>query len=311
MRFKKQYILFPLLLLIFLVLLQRTLDTLYKRKSEDKISLIMKHDRDAEIMIFGSSVANAQFSPIEIEQGTGLSVYNMGWDGVFFTQYNGLIKEYLRYQNQCKCIVIACDFDNLGKNELITRPDLFYAYLDNKYVYESLHDIQPQQIALARYLPGYKFTLLKWTYYRHLLYSSRDKNRYRGYIARHKPWEVIDSTTKITGRFDPTVYKKLQQTLSLITQKGIKIILVIPPVYKTGYKLITNAEEIKSYYHALQKGNVFYIDYTTDTICLNRNHFYNFGHMNGDGASVFSKKFAGDLRKILDSAAATPPSGAQ
>lgn len=294
-----------------MMLLQWVLDTLYKRKSEDKISLVMKHAPDAEVMVFGSSVANAQFSPLEIEQGSGRSTYNMGWDGVFFTQYNGLIKEYLSYQQKCKCIVIACDFDNLGKNELITRPDLFYAYLDNKYVYESLHDIQPHPVMLARYLPGYKFTLLKWPYYSHLLFSSHDKNRYLGYIPRHTPWEVTDSSTKITARFNKNVYNKLKATLNIINNQGIKIVLVIPPVYHTGYKLITNAEEIKNYYRALQKDNIFFIDYTTDTICLNRDHFYNFSHMNGDGASVFSKKFAGDLRKILDSATANPYPAAQ
>ena len=271
----------------------------------------MKHARDSEVMIFGSSVANAQFSPLEIEQGTGRSTYNMGWDGVFFTQYNCLIKEYLSYQKNCKCIIIACDFDNLGKKELITRPDLFYAYLDNKYVYESLHDIQPRPVMLARYLPGYKFTLLKWPYYSHLLFSSRDKERYLGYIPRHTPWEVTDSSTKITARFNKSVYNKLKATLNAINDQGIKIVLVIPPVYRTGYKLITNAEKIKSYYRALQKDNIFFIDYTTDTICLNRNHFYNFGHMNGDGASVFSTKFAIDLRKILDSTATTPTPAAQ
>lgn len=301
MRFKMQYIFFPLLLIVSLVALQRTLDSLYKRKSEDKISLVMKHSRDANIMIFGSSVANAQFSPLEIEQCTGLSAYNMGWDGVFFTQYNGIIKEYLTYQKECKVIVIACDFDNLGKNELITRPDLFYAYLNNNFVYESLHDIQPALIERARYIPGYKFTLLKWPYYSHLLYSSHDKKRYLGYIHRQLPWEVKDSTTRVTARFNAEVYEKLKVTVGLIKQQGIKIVLVIPPVYKTGYKLITNAEEIKAYYRKLQTPGIYFLDYTSDTICLNRDNFYNFSHMNANGASVFSEKFAADLVHILDS----------
>ena len=101
-----------------------------------------------------------QFDPAIIKNVTGLTSYNMGWPGMFFIQYEGLLNEYMDYEKKCKCIVIACDFDNLGRNKLITRPDLFWAYIWNNNVYSSLNNIDYKETFHARYLPGYKLTLL-------------------------------------------------------------------------------------------------------------------------------------------------------
>ena len=296
----KNYIIFFFVLLLLVYGLRVIIDYEYRKHNFDKISLLMKHEIDDNVMIFGSSVAHVHFDPAIIKEQTGLSAYNMGWDGVFFVQYNGLIKEYLSYEKKCKFIVLACDFDNLGKNDLMTRPDLFYAYLSNPNIYTSLHDIEPAKIEKAYYLPGYKFTLLTKFFYGHLLsHKSADTNK--GYEPGREKWAALDTFKSYNAIFEEPIYKNLKTTIDEITQKGIKVVMVMTPVYKDGYKLILNADKIKSYYQKLTNSNVYFMDDTQDSLTGNKEYFHNNTHMNNIGATIFSNMFASRLKKIMDS----------
>jgi hypothetical protein len=73
-------VLFFVLLLFILSGIKLPLDkTLQKRSrssQEDKIQLIMDHKVDAQIAIFGSSVALVQFNPSVIEKAAARTCYN-------------------------------------------------------------------------------------------------------------------------------------------------------------------------------------------------------------------------------------------
>lgn len=292
-----------LLFLLFLGLLictvQYSIDYCYRKRVSNKFTRLLTHATDANIMIFGSSVAYHQFDPRPISQVTGKSVYNMGWPGMFFIQYNGLIKEYLTYGHACSTIVITCDFDNLGRNNLITRPDLFYAYLGNGNLYQSLHELEPTKIMLAKYVPGYKLTLLNKPFYTDLMLASHPADTLSGYEPLDMPWEQTRDGKPFNTRYDETVFLELKATIAAILAKGIRVILVIPPVYREGYQMIQNAPMIKSKYQSLVRDSVFFLDYTSDTLCGNKGYFRNFTHLNTRGATLFSYTFAHDLEKII------------
>lgn len=294
----KPTLLFLLLLLILIYGIQYAIDALYRQRVDNKFIKILKHQTDAEVMIFGSSVAYHQFDPQIITHITGHSAYNMGFPGMFFEQYDGLIQEYLSYQKQCKVIVIACDFDNLGKNEYVTRPDLFYAYINNRNVYSSLYKIEPRKAFMARYVPGYKLTLLNRAFYNDILIARPYKNNSMGFEPLTTAWEVT-KRDPFNSRYEEQVFARFKETINEITQKGIKVVLVIPPVQQDGYKLILNAETIKSKYRSLVSKHVHFLDYTGDSICRSKDYFRNFTHLNANGATKFSHTFAQDLLKII------------
>lgn len=291
-------LLFLLTLLVIVCAIQWSIDYCYKKRVSNKFTKVFRHEIDEDVMIFGSSVAFHQFDPKIIKDVTGLSAYNMGFPGMFFAQYNGLMKEYLEYRKQCKAIVIACDFDNLGKNELATRPDLFYAYVNYDNVYRSLYEMEPHKAFCARYLPGYKLTLLNKAFYTDMLIGRRYPDGYNGFEALDSKWEVT-KREHFNSRYDESVFLKLKETTGEINRKGIKVIFVIPPVYEEGYKLILNAENIKSKYRSLVGKDIYYLDYTNDTLCRSANYFRNFTHLNSRGATAFSNTFAHDLSKII------------
>ena len=293
-----KYVFFLLILLGILYGLEFAIELLYQRRATDKVAKLMKHSIDSDIMIFGSSVAYHNFDTKVIASNTRLSTFNMGWDGVFFVQYRGLISEYLSYEKESKCIVMACDYDNLGKNELITRPDLFYAFLSDYNIYECLHDIEPDEMLKARYIPGYKLSLFNKNFYNSILFSTK-KDTLNGFDPMDYKWDIKDAKP-LHGRFDSTIYCNLGKSINAIRRKGIKVAIVMTPVQADGYKLIENPQEIKDKYKALTGDGIFFFDYSTDSSFVNdKSFFYNYSHLNTAGAAAFSEKFAADLQKKL------------
>ncbi len=294
----QQIALFSFILVCLIYGVQWAVESAFRHRVKHKFTRIFNSEVNPEIMIFGSSVAYHQFDPELIKVNSTDKAYNMGWDGVFFVQYSALIKQYLTYQTNCKVLVMACDFDNLGKNELITRPDLMLAYLNNPFVYHSLHEIEPGNMLKARYVPGYKLTLLNKAFYKDIAFAGKNEDKLSGYDPIDIPWDVTDSVKPFTARYNDTIFNELRAVVDEVAAKGIKVVIVMTPVYEEGYKLITNAEEIKDKYRSLVKKNVYYFDYTVDSICRSKEYFHNYSHLNKTGATLFSNNFASRLKTL-------------
>ncbi len=290
--------LFSIILVCLIYGVQWAVESAFRHRVKHKFTKIFNSEVNPEIMIFGSSVAYHQFDPELIKVNPSDNVYNMGWDGVFFVQYRALIKQFLTYQTNCKVLVMACDFDNLGKNELITRPDLMLAYLNNQFVYNALREIEPANMLKARFVPGYKLTLLNKAFYKDIFFAGHNEDKRKGYDPVDIAWDATDSVKPFMARYNDTIFAELKQTIDEITAKGIKVVIVMTPVYREGYKLISNAEEIKNKYRSLVKKNVYYFDYTTDSICSSKEYFHNYSHLNKTGATLFSNNFAAKLRAL-------------
>ncbi len=267
----------------------------------DKYAQVLNHRLDPDIMIFGPSTVLRHFSPPIIKEVTGLTSWNMGYDGMFFLEYNALIKEFLTYSQHCKYLIIGCN-PYLGKDWIIMRPDFFYSFLGEQNVYSSLHNIDPQPMFLAKYLPGYKLTLLNRSYYWSMAYPPRKPDSLCGYEPITDTGHKFDDFIKpFNEPCDEFVLSELRQTVDKAVQKGMKVILVMPPIYYKGYKLILNAELIKSKYRSMAKDNVYFLDYSTDSISRSVENFQNYSHLNMTGATKFSYTFAHDFLRIINS----------
>jgi hypothetical protein len=295
-------VVFSVILCCLIYLIQFGIDTYYKKTIKNKFTRLLNHEIDADIMIFGSSIAYHQMDPEIIRNVTGMPTYNMGLDGLYFVQYNALMKEYLSYTKKNKYFVLACDFSNLGKNDLITRPDLFWAHINNKHIYESLREIEPGKAAKALYIPGYKFTLLNKSFYNSFLFPTNETG-HDGYEQpkENDAWKATPDTLKpYQARYDEHIYNMLKETIGEIVKKGKKVVLVMTPVYDEGYQAILNADYIKSKYKELSGNNVFYLDYTQDTLSRRKANFVDYSHLGTKPAEIFSQMLATDLKRIID-----------
>ena len=137
------------------------------------------------------------------------------------------------------------------------------------------------------------------SFYTDIVLAKRYKDTSSGFEPLNGKWEITHPRKPFTSRYDEGVLARFITTVNEIRDKGIKVVLVIPPVYEEGYKMILSAENIKSKYRALVGKNVYFLDYTNDTLCRSTNYFRNFTHLNTSGAVAFSHTFAQDLSKIL------------
>ncbi len=294
----KYSLLFLLILVGILLGLQHTLDYLYKKRASDKYALVLNHKLDPDIMIFGPSSTLRHFNPNIIKDITGYSSYNMGYDGMFFMQFNSLIKEHLTYEKNCKYVVIGCN-TFMGKDWIILTPSSFLAYLDEDNVYNSLEEIEPKKIFLAKYLPGYKLTLLNKAYYMSIIYNAHKPDP----LCGHEP--ILDTshnfetiTVPFRQPIDDYVFSTFKSTVDAITAKGIKVVLVMSPIYEKGFNLIINRDTILAKYRSLVNKDVSFLDYTKDTICRHPEYFNTNSHLGKAGSEIFSKTFSNDLLKL-------------
>ncbi len=276
-----------------------------------KLNYVMRHKIDPEIMVFGSSVAFVHFDDTLISQITGKETFNFGLDGNPFLQYEGLAKEYLSYTQKCKYAVFAFVFQGTSDEIGLYEPNIYYPYLYNKNIYESLSYIEPEKMFKMRYLPGYALTVFDKDFYFNVGYGYsllfrkiKEPTRIRGYFPRMDT--LFDGSALVNVKDSSLIFPVSNNTVSRIKNmlkayedKGITTILVVPPVKKGMLQKIKNLEECKKVFKSMQSANHYYLDYSDHTLSLEQKYFYNYTHLNKDGAAIFSQVFAEDMKQII------------
>ena len=287
------------LTIILLVSLTNILDHIYKRNANHKYSKILNHIIDPNVMIFGSSVAYVHFNSNLIQSKSGRSVFNAGIDGTFYQQYNGVMNEFLSYTKECETIVLALTYNSFEKRNLITRHDQYLAYLNNPNIKRSLRSIDWTKVFFSNYLPGYKLTLMNRNYYRVVfkkLFSSKIKpDSLNGYKPVNQYWEPkSDYIAKLSCVVDERIIKTFNNFLLESGNKGIRVIIILPPIYIEGKKFIEGFDKLQNLLSEMDSsyGHVDYYDYSDSTLCINKSLFYNYSHLNSSGADIFSSSIS-------------------
>lgn len=297
----KQILIFSIACCVVLIGLQYGIDMVYKKRVKHKINALLNHQIDEPIMVFGSSVAAMQFDPTIIEQHTGLKCYNMGMHGTHFTQYNGLINEYLKYTKKAKLIILVCDIRNFAVDTFLMRPDFYYAHLGKSTVYDALYKVEPYKMFCARFLPGYKLTLCDKKFYKSIVFNAATPQLKNGYEPGKGTWQILtnkDVNTKLYVH--KPFYDNFLATIAHIQAKGIKVMMIFPPINKEGYAMLQEINLIKEHYQ--QAATIYkipYLDYTQDSLCAYRSMFVNYTHLNIAGANIFNNKIGPQIAQYM------------
>jgi len=302
----KKVSVFVIITLAIICILQYGIDYVYKKRSTDKYALLFRHEIDPELMIFGSSTAIKHYNPRVIKKLTGLSYYNMGYDGLFYMQNIPLVKEYLTYVKNCKYMVISCS-PYLGKDWGIMAADFFYPYMTDGPVYKYYHQIEPAKVFKARYVPGYKLTLLNKAFYWRIVHQPKaDTNL--GFEGINEINQVFDTIPPYMQIYDEDMLQQIKSLTREVSAKGIKVFLVMSPYYVEADKYMLNMKYILSRYKSIEdtsKG-IYFMDYTTDTLALHKKYFFSHTHLNAEGNEIFSNTFSHDMMALINKTQPTP-----
>lgn len=282
------------------------------QKSKDKYYIVWSDlifgRINSKVLIYGTSRARAHVNSKILEDSLHVSTYNLGIDGFTFNM------EYCRHQlvieNNTKplCIVQTLDYHTLGEVEDLYQYEQFYPYFDNQIILKTIKQYNgfnwfDYHLPLVRYYGRTKEIFLAANI---LLRPSHNKgNRYKGFYNYNQSWTgEFEKTKESQGHLHQKISKKalmlFENYLTDMKRRNIKVIFVYTPEYIEGQEFISNRTEIMSIYKRIsRKYQIPFLDYSSDSICLNKTYFYNAEHLNLKGSNLFSKKLASDLKKYM------------
>lgn len=260
-----------------------------------------------EMLIYGSSRAWVHIDPEVLQDSLHMSVYNLGIDGYNFDM-SLLRHEIVMRRTPPKFIVYALDGSTLFKRKDLYNQAQFLPYLTD--------------VSLERKIAGYKgynfwdarLPFVKLIGHNHLLFkwalgefddTSRG-DRYRGFRGQDIQWtkdvdELLRRQQQWTQPLDTASVRNFELFLRDCQVRNIRVILTYPPEHKLGQQFVANRESIIRIYSSLASTyDIPFLDYSSDTLCMNKKYFYNSQHLNALGAKIYSRKLASSLKCILD-----------
>jgi len=267
---------------------------------------------NADILIYGSSRAWVDISPKILEDSLHLKSYNLGMDGHnFWLQYLRHL-EYLKYNNAPKHIILAVDFNSLQKRDNLYLYEQFLPYmLWNKNTkeftktYEGFNNFD-YDIPLIRYAGN--SSIVKNAITIGIENKKDTPYRTKGYRGIKKTWskDLENAKSKMKNykiQIDTASVTLFDKFLQECKSNNIKVSLIYTPEHIEGQKFIENKNKIIDIYkNYAKKHELIYLDYSEDSICLDKSYFYNATHLNKTGSELFSKKLANDLlsQQLID-----------
>ena len=275
-----------------------------------KINLVMQHQIDTELMIFGSSVAEVGFDTKVLEQDLNLSAYNMAIDGTPISGSEFLTNEFLDYTQNCKTIVIGMAFFSLGDLNLMNAPERYLAHKTNPHVKDNFKKISPSLYNKLYHVPFYSFIVANHTYYKNAFIGAKnslknialDNDPLKGFVPHYSDYE--DTRESLKNLEAISISKTTMETYTAIIEKikakGITPVLVITPMYIQGQQSFSNYNEYLTAVESLsEQTHTTFFDFSTHAIVNDENYFYNNGHLNASGALKFTEAVSDSLKIVI------------
>lgn len=261
---------------------------------------------DCDLAIYGSSRAWVQIDPKIMKDTLNLISYNFGIDGHNFWLQYLRHSEFLKNNSAPKSILIAVDVFSLDKRPDLYNKEQFLPYLFWKkeiqnytISYEGLNFVD-YYLPLTRYFGVIDiFNLITLNYLK-----STENYRVAGFRAMDSEWnddfQIAKSKMEsYKAKIDPASKKLFERFIHECDSLDIQLILAYTPEYIDGQNFISNRSEIvEMFSNYARENDLIFLDYSSDSICLDKSNFYNSTHLNRRGATKFTKKLARDLKNL-------------
>lgn len=312
--FLKRCFFLSILLYIFLWILQWFADygLRYGGGNDENLwPLLSAGMLDSDISILGSSRALKQYDPRIFENKLNLKTYNLGVNGAGYGLQLIKIKEYLNKNTSPKVIVLNVDLSSLYRNKQLINKEQYFPY------YYSINNIKILSRTDKNVLSEVLIPMLKYRGYQDkfyegfsYLFSNKKKDNrgyYRGYQSVDKFWEGelkvkkgdLRNITEAQILNGLTDFEKILEQIDLVNSK---LVLVWSPEYE-GLRVFSkdDMDKLKLLYQekANSNPNIYFLDFTEDELNYNIENFFDFNHLNKNGATLFSHMVADSLKVIL------------
>jgi len=274
---------------------------------------LYENNINAEIILLGSSRTYVMMNPIIFDSILNMNTYNFGQDGATIHLQKAIFNDVITYNNSSlKLIIQNIDLTTLLPNKENYSKQRFYTHLDKKNLYTNLYNFDAS-FWKYKYIPLYKFSSSLSMFGRGLLLAfdipiKENYTKIKGYRPSNENWNNDFEDYKKNLNTGKVVYdqdlledgfKILEEFIEETSKKGIQYIIVFAPMYIEMNNMQIQNEMLKKRLeeYALKYKHVYFYDYSNLPMNSDKGYFYNSYHLNTNGANIFSKRFANDLKQ--------------
>lgn len=254
---------------------------------------------NSEILIIGSSRAEAHFNAEFIENHTGKTTYNIGESGADWNLIQFRLEKYLKYNSNPKYLIINVDaamFKKWVTDYKVRIHSLPYILYNFNYLKLYAVPVEDLTFPLVRYIGNRKLLLDILTLWKYD--SIIPPTKTKGFLPVDKefdnqPMERLRNNLDYSSLDIPPglFYQFLEERLPETSIIGVHTPILIDSMTAWEKELLRR-EEFKEEF---QKRGWIFLDYSFSPISRNINYFYNTTHMNYKGAERFTRTLMRDL----------------
>lgn len=255
-------------------------------------------DINEDIIILGNSVILNSLMPQVLADSTGMSVYNSASNGQEIDFFYSLLDCILK-RHTPKAIILGMRNDLFTTEGIGDRYSILSPYYGMGYeVIDSCLNSSDDHAELLMKSTFYRYNTIWW---RILLYHfiSPNEKGVNGFIA--KPVPPMPPKLMDTEEDDEPRQARLNTLNKIIDrcqEKGVKLILIYPPLYYNRQGESRAGIRIKK---LCEGRGITVIDNSADPYFMRHPElFYDNTHLNADGAIVFSRQKAAELKRLLN-----------
>ena len=272
---------------------------------------------NAELLILGSSRAWVQIDPALLDTALDVDSYNLGLDGYPFDMQYALFQEYVRYNAPPRYIIQTLDILTLRRRANLFNREQFLPYLASPTIYKTArsYGLHP----FDRYVPMFKYygspialrvgllELLNLKHYR--------SNKYKGFRGLDKAWDTSfeqfrQANPSVTIPIADALLEDIIAFVDYCRNHNITLIFVYPPEYIEYQALVSNRKQIFDIYTTIARDyHIPFLDYSDSFFSQTTDHFYNSQHLHANGARLFTRSLADDIKRLLQARDAQPYQG--
>lgn len=290
----KQFLGFTIKTIIIIILLAVLLDYSYtsvylQSNNRNKIDYVFNSKaRNYDVVILGSSRANNHFVS-ELFEKKGLKTFNYGMSGGHLFEADLLLKLMLERKYKIKNVILEADLNLSNEHQ---AEGISARYLPYFYVSETIRKHFENEVDFKElyYIPFYRYIKYETKIgFREMFFSMIQKKanslEHGGYYALgHKKGNMKNDIRALNPLPHNKYYEEIKQ---LCKDNSINFIAVMTPMCENVVGM-NYFEKVKASYPEIQN---------YENVVVENKYFSSCGHMNDEGARIFTAKIINDFFK--------------
>lgn len=251
------------------------------------------------------------FDPLEIENKTGYSTYNLALTGTTYRFQKFKLLTYLKYNKKPKILIWVIDLNTFNDS------DEFYGY-EKLMPFSNIPEVEDV-------LREFKLFPEEYEYFPIVRYSSRPIIKYialenyffgkqrkhsvtKGYSGRDLHWDEVEFENLKKNKIKQFDVKSNESEIgdfkdfvTFLKDEGIFVILAFSPIYYEIFKIDRVNDLVINKYKSISINlGVNFLDYSDLEMNRDAAYFFDANHLNINGVNRFTPIFSKDLSNLLE-----------